>query len=69
MSTSKGAGSESTQVSWRRRIRVWWRSAQKWVLAVAIAVVVVLGTIGGHQYLAENHQPARLTDSLYMALQ
>jgi TrkA-N domain len=76
MSTSKGEDSEfddedwgSDKMSFRRRVRVWWLSAQKWVLFVAIAVVVVFGTIGGHQYLAENHQPARLTDSLYMALQ
>jgi hypothetical protein len=76
MSTSNDERSDSYDEDWdsdnmsvRRRIRVWWRSAQKWVLVFAIAVVVVLGTIGGHQYLAENHQPARLTDSLYMALQ
>lgn len=57
----------STQARLTRRLR--WQAFRGWAILLALLGVIVLGTVGAHQYLASSGRPARLTDSLYMALQ
>ena len=38
-------------------------------VVAAIGIVLLLGTIGAHRWLQLEDEPARLTDSLYIALQ